>query len=874
MAIKKVKTSKVTTAKRSTGRIVKSPILRKPSISPGLIAIVSGVLILVGGLYVLLSRASGNEKVVLEAEQANSKVSSSNITDGTASGGLAVNMASAGTGIGGWPTADSYKVCGNTAMLSGPTSAPSGSVTINPGTDLATATSNASAGTTFYLTAGTHTLPNAPINPKTGNTYIGAPGAVLDGQFKTNYTSGSRTMSMAFKGSTGYSNVTIKYLTIKNFGQSDGKMSSMVNQTAINWGQSPSWTVANNTISYNGGSGIWLADNSKLQNNCIEYNEQMGFAVPSIGGGDYHQRSNILVEGNEIRYNNRSNAIESLGVCTGCAGGLKIWNSKAVTIRNNNVNNNNGTGIWVDNNNIDILVEGNVSKNNTKRGIFYEISYSGIIRKNYVTGNYVNLKGGANNPAVYISEAGGDEATKTYLGGTFPAELNINNNYIVDNWNGVTLWEDAGRYCTQNDTSWCPPLIMGNNDTDKNANISKCSTYLSSNADVCRWKTKNVKVQNNKIEMTSASTWCTTSNASCALNSIIANTGPSGTPYSGSAIQEAITKNQNNTFSGNQYVGNTKFNVYSSGNAASQSVWQSSWGQDANSTFSTTGTQSCATTNSGASELTYNSIQLQGGSYKVWARIKSSAGGRVRVIVNNSQCTDIAASSGVTDWQWGVSSQVISSLLSGTYSMRIVALDPNVSIDKLLILDTSVTCTPTGDGTNCTSTPSPTPTTTTTTTSTVTPTTTVTPAPTTTTTVSPSPTPTTTTTVTTTPTTTTTVSPSPTTTTTPPPTTDTTAPSTPTNVKASVVFDALRFSYYNSLRWTASYDNVGVSRYLIKRNGTQIGTSTTTKFQDYNIAANTPYSYEIYAQDAAGNTSQAGAARLVGKCFLIWCWAE
>jgi alpha-amylase len=138
----------------------------------------------------------------------------------------------------------------------------------------------------------------------------------------------------------------------------------------------------------------------------------------------------------------------------------------------------------------------------------------------------------------------------------------------------------------------------------------------------------------------------------------------------------------------------------------------------------------------------------------------------------------------------------------------------------------------------------------------------------------PSPTPTTTTTVTTTPTTTTTVSPSPTTTTTPPPTTDTTAPSTPTNVKASVVFDALRFSYYNSLRWTASYDNVGVSRYLIKRNGTQIGTSTTTKFQDYNIAANTPYSYEIYAQDAAGNTSQAGAARLVGKCFLIWCWAE
>jgi hypothetical protein len=153
------------------------------------------------------------------------------------------------------------------------------------------------------------------------------------------------------------------------------------------------------------------------------------------------------------------------------------------------------------------------------------------------------------------------------------------------------------------------------------------------------------------------------------------------------------------------------------------------------------------------------------------------------------------------------------------------------------------------------------------------------------TTISPSPTPTPTTTTTVTPTTTTvtptstptptttSVSPSPTTTT-PPPKSDTTTPSTPTNVKASINFDALRFSYYNNLRWSASYDNIGVSRYLIKRNGTQIGTSTTTKFQDYNIVANTPYSYEIYAQDAAGNTSQAGTAKLVGKCFLIWCWAE
>lgn len=938
MAATKKRTAKPrqkTATKSRTGKSLTGSFRLKP----GVLAIIAGVLILIGGLWIVLARAAGNEKVSLEAEQANTKIGTAPLTDSAASGGSAVQLTSAGTGIGGWPAPDSYKVCGNQAVLAGPTSAPAGAVVINPGTDLATATANAAAGTTFYLTAGTHTLPTAPINPKTGNTYIGAPGAVLDGQFKTNYTSGSRVMSMAFKGSIGYSNVTIKYLTIKNFGQADGKMSSMINQTAINWGQSPGWTVSNNTIANNGGAGLWAASNSKITTNCIENNEQLGFAVPSKGGTDYTQHTNILLEGNEIRGNNRSNAIESVGVCTGCAGGLKIWNSKGVTIRNNNVNTNNGTGIWVDNNNIDVLVEGNISKDNTKRGIFYEISYGGIIRKNYVTGSYVGLKGSANNAAIYISESGGDEATKTLLGGTFPAELDINNNYIVDNWQGITLWEDAGRYCSQNDTSWCPPLIQGTNETQKSANLAKCTTNLASNADVCRWKTKNVKVRNNQFEMTSASTWCASSNTSCGLNSIIANSGPAGTPYAGSAIQEAITKNQNNIFSGNKYVGPAKFNVYSGGNSVTQAVWQSTWKQDVDSSFSTSGTQNCTATNAGASEIGYSSIQLQGGSYKVWARIKTSNGGRVRMIVNNSKCSDIASLTGVSDWQWSVSNQTISSLLSGAYSIRIVALDPGVSIDNLIILDAADICAPSGLGTNCSATSTPTTTITPTTTTTVTPPADTT-AP-----VGPASLSAATASTTqinlswpaatdnvgvtqyvvtrngaqvyastnlsfsdtgliasttyqykvvardaagntsaganasattqATPTTTTTVTPAPTTTITPPPPpTDTTKPTAPTNVKGTINWDAFRFAYYTNLTWGASGDNVGVTSYEVKRNGASLGSTAKTSFQDYNIVANTSYSYDVYAKDAAGNVSLPGNARLVGRCFLIWCWAE
>ncbi|MFO0955609.1 MAG: right-handed parallel beta-helix repeat-containing protein [Candidatus Saccharibacteria bacterium] len=121
-------------------------------------------------------------------------------------------------------------------------------------------------------------------------------------------------------------------------------------------------------------------------------------------------------------------------------------------------------------------------------------------------------------------------------------------------------------------------------------------------------------------------------------------------------------------------------------------------------------------------------------------------------------------------------------------------------------------------------------------------------------------------------------SPTPTTTTTitppPPPPADTTAPSAPTNVKGNIVWDAFRFSYYTNLSWGSSTDNVGVTSYVVKRNGTTLGTPTKTNFQDYNIAANTYYTYDIQARDAAGNTSTATSARLVGRCFLIWCWAE
>jgi len=59
-----------------------------------------------------------------------------------------------------------------------------------------------------------------------------------------------------------------------------------------------------------------------------------------------------------------------------------------------------------------------------------------------------------------------------------------------------------------------------------------------------------------------------------------------------------------------------------------------------------------------------------------------------------------------------------------------------------------------------------------------------------------------------------------------------------------------------SLSWTASSAGTNpVSGYNIYRNGSQVGTSSTTSYTDGSLSASTSYSYTISAYDGSGNTS-------------------
>lgn len=75
-------------------------------------------------------------------------------------------------------------------------------------------------------------------------------------------------------------------------------------------------------------------------------------------------------------------------------------------------------------------------------------------------------------------------------------------------------------------------------------------------------------------------------------------------------------------------------------------------------------------------------------------------------------------------------------------------------------------------------------------------------------------------------------------------------PTAPTGLAASVVPDGVR------LEWIASSDDFGVDRYVVFRDGAQVGTSATTSFLDELVPAG-GHEYVVHAEDVTRNRSAA-----------------
>ena len=470
---------------------------------------------------------------------------------------------------GSAPTAPA-KVC-DTSALAGPANAPTGAIVVQPTQKLDDLVQSRSSEATYWLAPGVHTLGNGQydqVSPNTGDTFVGAPGAILDGRHLNLYAFGGHA-----------ANVTISNLTIQNFGAAGDNS----NEGVVNHDSARNWTITRNTIQLNAGAGVMIGSDNRVLGNCIRNNGQYAFNA-------YHSNgvTNIVLDANEISGNNTDDWEKRQPGC-GCTGGGKFWETRGAVVTNNYVHDNKGVGLWADSNNADFLFQGNYVSGNDDEGIMYETSYNAAILNNTFVRNA--LVKGPTNPgfpasAIYISEAGSDNRVSGSYGDRFP----ISGNVFSDNWAGIVAWENADRFAGSpaNTSTGMTTLV-----NPKVATVQACSTpsliATKPYFDDCRWKTQKLLVDHNVFRLNAANVPGCLVDKSCGLNGLFSNYGtyPSWSPYKGSVIRESITFNQNNVWQNNSYHGPWNFMVYDQGTVLPLAKWQAApYNQDAGSSLS------------------------------------------------------------------------------------------------------------------------------------------------------------------------------------------------------------------------------------------------------------------------------------------------
>jgi Ca2+-binding RTX toxin-like protein len=173
-------------------------------------------------------------------------------------------------------------------------------------------------------------------------------------------------------GESSAQGVVIKGLTIE-------KYANPAQTGAIQWGGN-GWHLTDDTVTLNHGGGAQLSQNAIVLGGRYIDNGELGI-------GAWHA-TNAKIIGAEVAGNNYA------GFSTGWeAGGIKVDNSLNVQILDSYVHNNDGPGIWSDDNTKGVIYADNVVANNTGSGIVHEISYDAVIRDNVLLLNGTSTAG-------------------------------------------------------------------------------------------------------------------------------------------------------------------------------------------------------------------------------------------------------------------------------------------------------------------------------------------------------------------------------------------------------------------------------------------------------------------------------------------------
>ena len=328
----------------------------------------------------------------------------------------------------------------------------------------------------YYLEPGVHFIGGAYFG--SNSVYVGgysssAGRAVIDGHGYENFPGSS----------TQVANNTYEYLTVRNYMSSQNSfILGGVNGGSFGSGNTYKYNVIGpNNYAWNGpsiaprhglndvgGYAIGGDNNTVIEYNCIQQNDQGGF---NIGGGMNAPATGNVVEYNEFAYNGYGEFPDPCG-CVSTAG--KFFWTKNFVFMHNYVHNGYSVGVWGDFNNAGANISDNYIANNYGDGIMYEASYNANISNNVLVGNSTSLSGawptqtgghkygagygwGAGavpTGAIYLPNTGGNASyvsnydspsTGCPVGYTDGCLL-VQNNTLINNWGGVIVYTDSGRF--------------------------------------------------------------------------------------------------------------------------------------------------------------------------------------------------------------------------------------------------------------------------------------------------------------------------------------------------------------------------------------------------------------------------------------------
>jgi hypothetical protein len=266
---------------------------------------------------------------------------------------------------------------------------------MQPGDNLQSIVDAQPPGATFCLAAGTYQ--NQTIRPRSGDTFIGQPGAIMDGGNVTSFAFHSLFTPNQPQPIT---NVTVRGLTIQRYASRSSIKGFLSPEGAVEGGEG--WIIEGNLIQDNVcgislGKANWSwGDGSIVRNNRILNNSEMGVEING---------SNIIFEHNELAGNGWSLNDRDRAWA---GGGSKftdqaVWvdgtyqetikrflerrPDESLVLRNNHVHSNVGIGLWLDVYNRNAIVEDNLVEENYGSGILDELNVNTTIRRNIVRHN-------------------------------------------------------------------------------------------------------------------------------------------------------------------------------------------------------------------------------------------------------------------------------------------------------------------------------------------------------------------------------------------------------------------------------------------------------------------------------------------------------